>query len=384
VKLAFALTLLTLAGAANADELVIRGNYWRDRNTRVLQPEADLSKELPSGTVVGAHYLLDAITSASVAAGVMRDQPFTELRNEFGFRLGQRLGPVMLTGSYSYSLESDYWAHLLSLSAVVDLFQKNTTLSVSFAYGHDNVGRRMGPSTFNWVGNLDAVHAIVGLTQVLHKQLLGNLEYDLSVIGFGSVTNGYQGNPYRSAIVGGAPQPEAVPYQRFRHAFAGNLHVIFPIRSSLVPYLAFRPAYRIYFDDWGLVSHTAELRTFLPIGPVELRFTARAYTQGQASFFSEQGGQPYYPGNTGKACATCFSADARRGVYITADPKLSAFDTEFLEVRLLVKLGGLRRMSRWLSAGTVELSYGHWFNDKLPQAAWGDAEVAGATFAFPL
>ncbi len=74
----------------------------------------------------------------------------------------------------------------------------------------------------------------------------------------------------------------------------------------------------------------------------------------------------------------------RAGKYATADPKLSAFNVWFFEVRLLVKLGFLRPLSRKLSDGFVELSYGHYFNDRYAHQAFGDAEVAGLTFTFPL
>ena len=68
LRLVAALLLaVTLAGArASAQEfntLTMRGNYWRDRNTRVVQPTIAVVKETATGTVVSAHYLLDAITS---------------------------------------------------------------------------------------------------------------------------------------------------------------------------------------------------------------------------------------------------------------------------------------------------------------------------------
>src|SRR5207244_1576137 len=119
---ALAASLLAPAGArAQNGEVHLRGNYWRDRNTRVLAPEALLSKEYPTGTTVEGSYLLDAITSASVAAGVAADHPFTELRNEVGVRLAQRLGPASIGGSYRYSTESDYWAHTGGITAAFDL-----------------------------------------------------------------------------------------------------------------------------------------------------------------------------------------------------------------------------------------------------------------------
>ncbi|MGZ3428758.1 MAG: hypothetical protein ACXVCV_19025, partial [Polyangia bacterium] len=148
-RLAAVVVLLSSAhAAADMDTITLRGNYWRDRNTRVVQPTIDIRKQLPTGTQISAHYLLDAITSASVAAGVLRDQPFTELRNEAGFSVGQVIGPAIITGTYSYSSESDYWAHFAQLSLQWSLFQNNTVLFASLGYGNDRVALRMGPTLY--------------------------------------------------------------------------------------------------------------------------------------------------------------------------------------------------------------------------------------------
>jgi hypothetical protein len=376
---------IAIAAPARADEIVFRGNYWRDRNTRVLQPQAEITQELKSGTLIGAHYLLDAITSASQSAGALRDEPFTELRHEFGVRLGQRIGPALLGASYSYSSESDYWAHMASLSAAVDLFQKNTTLALSLAYNHDTVGRRMGPTSYGVLGSLDALHVILGWSQVLTKNMLLNFNYDLSIVGFGDKDNGYQANAYRMVNLGGSPAPDTLPFQRIRHALSAGIHFAIPLDNSVVPYLAFRPSYRFYVDDWSVIAHTPELRTFLPLGPTELRLTGRFYRQGQASFWNDLGdGVPFYPSNVGKECSACTSDTVRAGKYYTADPKLSTFDVYFVEVRLLVKLQFLRPLSKKLSFGFVEGSYGYYINERWAHTTFGNAHVAGLTFTFPL
>jgi hypothetical protein len=367
--------------------LTLRGNYWRDRNTRVVQPAIELSKELPSGTVVGAHYLLDAITSASAAAGGNGDVAFTELRNEVGFAIGQRIGPALVSGAYSYSSESDYWAHTAALGALVELWQKTTTIGATLSYGNDRVGQRLGPSTYMMKGGLQSIRGIVNIVQVLRPTLLATASYEIGVLGFGTADNGYQANPYRVIPLGGAHETE--PFQRFRQAAAASLYWTLPLGIRRMPSLGLRGSYRFYWDDWGVFSHTPELRLFVPIGPVELRVTGRYYWQREASFWSDNGLVPAYPTGLGLHCTTCFSAAVRDGLYQTADPKLSRFAAEFLELRALIKLTGLRAWKRlpgaaWLSDGILELSYGHYFNGGYAHFAFGDAEVAGVTLSWPL
>jgi hypothetical protein len=380
-------------------EVVFRGNYWRDRNTRVLQPEADFQKELPTGTLIGGHYLLDTITSASANAGAMRDQPFTELRHEVGFRLGQRAGPALMTAAYSYSSESDYWAHLISVGTSVDLFQHNTTLALSMSYGLDDVALRMGPTVYNPLGGLQTFNVQAGWSQILTPTLLFNLSYELGVIGFGSEKGsltgspnrftGFQSNPYRMVSLGGQQVREVTPFQRIRQAAALAMHWAIPTGGRIVPFIGFRPAFRFYWDDWSVMSFTPELRTYVPIGPVEVRVTGRYYQQTEASFWSDVAGQPSYPDGHGRPCRACVADSSKGTLFYTGDPKLSPFSSMYLELRLLVRLSGIARarklpLAKWLGAGTVDLSYGHYFNDRYAHAAFGDADVAALSFAFPL
>lgn len=393
-RIAFIIALVAMAaGAARAQsEMTLRGNYWRDRNTRVIQPEVELTKEFSTGTTVGAHYLLDAITSASVAAGVQSDQAFTELRNEFGMKLGQRIGGIgRIFGSYSYSSESDYWAHLATLSGAVDLAQRNTTLAATLAYGHDNVGQRMGPTAFSKLGSLDTVVFIATLSQVLSPQALLNLSLDVGQIGFGDKNNGFQANPYRTVLLGGSPSRESVPFARTRFAISLALNLALPVGLPWMKAIMFRPYYRYYQDDWGISSHTPELRTYVPLGPVELRFTGRYYTQSHATFWREQFGLPAYVntagdpmGSTGAFCTDCRADSAHNVRFFTADPKLSAFSDYYFEVRFQLKLAFMQKLSRWLSEGLLDLSYGHLFESGYARTAFGDAEVAGIQFIFPL
>lgn len=394
--IALVLLLASARVSADMDTLTFRGNYWRDRNTRVVQPAVLLRKQLPTGTQISAHYLLDAITSASVAAGVLRDQPFTELRNEAGFSIGQVLGPAVLSASYSYSSESDYWAHTASLGVLFDLFRHNTLLGASLSYGNDRVALRMGPTLYNPIGGLQTVTAIATLTQDVTPTLRLVGAYEIDVVGFGNAQNGWQANPYRTVNLGGAPSRENVPFQRIRQSVAASGHWMVPLPIRMMPYLAFVPSYRFYWDDWGLLSHTPELRFFVPIGPVEWRVTGRWYWQNHVSFWSDNGVVPSYPqGVQGLPCTTCvykYPVDPVTGkapVWATSDPKLGDMTAEFLELALTIKLRGLRGArwlpgADWLSAGLLQLSYGHYFNGGFAHTAFGDSEVAGLTLQWPL
>ena len=73
-----------------------------------------MSKDLPSGFDVSAHFLVDAITSASLAAGTMQDNIFTELRKEFGVVIGKTIDHTHLAVHYRQSREPDYVSHTVA------------------------------------------------------------------------------------------------------------------------------------------------------------------------------------------------------------------------------------------------------------------------------
>ena len=59
-----------VAGPVRADDYVsVRGVYYREPSTRVIQPMVEVERDSPSGIDVGAHFLVDAITSASLPPG---------------------------------------------------------------------------------------------------------------------------------------------------------------------------------------------------------------------------------------------------------------------------------------------------------------------------
>jgi hypothetical protein len=386
------LTLFAVAGAsARGDEIVLRGNYWRDRNTRVIAPEAEFNKELPSGTIVGGSYLLDAITSASVAAGVLSDQPFTELRSQISVHLGQRMGPVTLTGNYRYSTESDYWAHVGGGTIAIDLLDKNLSLAASLVYSHADVGRRTGATGFVPVGHLNSIFGILSGTAILSRYSLLDLSLEYSKAGDSDDHGSLQSNPYRTVNVGGSPMVEAEPFQRDRLTLTGGLRFALPVHEGILRHLSFYAKYRFYHDDWGITAHAPELRTYLRLGPVELRLTGRYYHQSAADFWPrDSAGNPMItPMYVFTAMQVTNQAlDAASCNCFTGDAKLSEFNSYFTELRITINLSFLDGhnlpLGQFFGASLLSLSYGHYINDRFAHIQYGDSEVAGIEWIFPL
>ena len=78
------------------DRITFRGNYYREASTRILAPVVYVEKDAPDERfTIGAEYLLDAVTSASIGAGAAAvtggDFLFTEFRHESTVRFNSKL-----------------------------------------------------------------------------------------------------------------------------------------------------------------------------------------------------------------------------------------------------------------------------------------------------
>src|SRR4051794_7548581 len=120
------------------DRVTVRGAYYREASTRVIQPVVEISKDLPDGFDVTAAYLLDAITSASVAAGTASDTIFTELRNQVGLVVGKTWDRLHSSLGYTYSAESDYWSHSIYGSTAYRFWGDTATLGVGYGVSFES------------------------------------------------------------------------------------------------------------------------------------------------------------------------------------------------------------------------------------------------------
>ena len=251
------------------------GIYADSDKTTVVTSVAEGSVRLPQPVVVNAHALVDAVSSASVDVISAATARFTENRVELG--TNAQIGFSQATEGtigYTHSGENDWQSHAIELGLTRDLAHKNAKLSIGYGFTRNYVGRAHDP-TFEKL--LDVQGAELGISQVLGKKTLASVTYTLSAL------SGYQGSPYRFiTTMDGVSAPESPPDHRLRHAFTGR--VMQMIGTANV----FDVQYRLYFDDWGIASHTAEVAYTRQLAETwTLRLRARGYRQSHASFYEE-------------------------------------------------------------------------------------------------
>lgn len=365
--LSVALLPALLASVAHADEasgtwtgfVELRGNYYWETSTRVVAPEVRGRLVSPDGVEVQGGYLVDAITSASIAAGVQEDIRFTEVRNQGSLSVAREfdLGDMQLRLGTSGRLshEPDYIATAVSSFATLSLAQRTTLLSASLTYVHDNVGSvlRGGEARLDESGRdlsdrgrqgmLEAFTAVFTWNQVLSPVATLVTSYQL-------VHNwGFLQNPYRRARVGGGLQSELHPDQRTRHTLSGRLAYFFPETSTAV-----HLGYRAYVDDWDVAAINPELRVYQMLGrSAMLRAQYRYYDQLESFFVQAEytGTEPFF----------------------TADPKMTRFGSHLVGIQLRLGLDFLGRTPlSFLDRAWVDMSFDYWFQTSM----FGDGVLA--------
>lgn len=344
----------------------MRANYYWETSTRVIAPEVRGRLVSPDGVQIDGSYLLDAITSASIAAGVQEDIRFTEVRNQgtLGvsreFDLGEAQLRLGTSGRVSH--EPDYLATGMTAYGTLSLNQRNTVLNLSLTYIHDDVGAvvRGGEARVDGdgrdlsdrgrQGQLEGITAGFSLNQVLSP--VATL-----VLGYQLVQNwGFLQNPYRRASVSENLSPELHPGERTRNTLYGRLAYFVPETST-----AFHLMYRAYFDNWEVGALTPEIRVYQMIGSsVVLRLRYRHYTQVNSFFYQDS-----------------YSGDED---YFSADQKMDRFYSHLFGVQLRVGLDFLQRTPLdFMQRAWLDMSFNFWNQT----SRFGDGILAQAGVRLP-
>ncbi|MCA9710393.1 MAG: DUF3570 domain-containing protein [Myxococcales bacterium] len=350
--------------------MFVRGNYYREASTRVLQPTVGVEVDVPDERLsLGTAYVLDAISSASIASGAAQvtggDAVFTEIRHELTSHVGSRLGEWSLGGLFRYSSETDYIARGLGVSASRDLLQRSLTLGLSYGYEFDRVYRIQANTQVRapWCGgavdiatcqsrghgvgtNLRQVHYVAAhYTHAWHRTLLGMASVEVAR------SRGPLDNPYRGAQIP-TSEYEIHPLARAQVALSGGVRWAVP-RSPVV----LEPRYRFSTDSWLVRTHAIDPRVHVRVWD-HLRLRARyRYYRQTASFICLADGAEVLDDGTSFYCRT---AD---GGFATADPKMGAFHSHTPGIQLALELDALSSLRGlgWLEGGTLEATYNHVF-----------------------
>lgn len=377
MRLQLVAAALLVSTTAFADgELSMRGVYYKERSTRVMQPMLDGLFDVGTRGLLSAHLLVDAITSASGASGAVGGKGFTEQRYEGGVGYLQELdGPsgsivdrIRLGGDAKFSDESDYRSIYGGIRTEADLAHRNATVGLGGGVSVDkaDASGSQGPlggiallcpgdtSPTSTSCPLDVYNAYAKVSQIVGKDTVVGANYEIAYL------DGYQSNPYRQVPVPvlGTYVPERHPFTRRRQAAAASVRHFFPqSQTTLVA------AYRFYWDDWHIHAHTPEIRLIQEVGlHADASFMYRYYRQTAAYFWRQ-----YYPDPMTLA-----------DPFLTADPKMSPFDGHTLEAKLGVFGEAFDLSGRWAGArfeGILEYVIQH--------NAFGNAVVAHVALTLP-
>ncbi len=324
-------------GAAADGTVSVRGVYYKERATRVMQPMLDGVFEVGERGLLSTHFLVDAITSASTSAGAADAIAFTENRYEAGAGYTHELHDlgIRLGGDARYSTESDYRSLYGGLRGELDLAQKNTVLGLGGGVGYDLISAGSGgglaqPTIECKRGEMEqsecsltTLAMYVSATQILSRNMVAGLSIDLARL------SGYQSNPYRSAIAGDELISERHPTLRNRQAYAAVLRYFIPRTETAVI-----GSYRYYRDNWRVHGHTPELRVIQQVGDIgDAAFRYRWHTQDGAFFFQDR----------------YMTADGIQG-FLSDDVKLSSTSTHTIEAKLGIVGSAFELEGKWGNA----------------------------------
>lgn len=341
----------------------VLGNYYWERSTRVVAPSVAVTLEGPRGGYVRAGYLVDSITSASQAAGVIEDVRFTEIRHQgslgggYEFDLGE--AQLLLGVNGRVSREPDYLSIGGGITAALSLAQRTTTLRLNLGYVHDEVRRvtvtsegRMESLTFG-DRDFDALALALSWEQILSPTTYIEVGYQYGYM------NGYLANAYRQVRVGSFFIDENHPGVRRRHTLMGHLaHYVEKTRTGLHLF------YRAYLDSWDVGALTPEARIYQGLARfAQLRLRYRYYRQTRSFFYEQE-----------------YGATAPDDGFVTNDPKMSAFHSHLLGFQFAVQMAFLEGTALdTFRRAWLDLSFEYlWQTNR-----FGNAVIAQAGFRVP-
>lgn len=287
---------MLVPGAASAqtlpeDELQIAfSGYFDNFHVDVLYPSVSLTRRISGSTSLSARYLVDLISAASmrsqfvvegVTSATARGHGGTErspdeVRHEVAFGVTRVIGNGTWAANVLYGTEHDYTSATLAVAATRSFADRNTEVQVGVVRSWDDVH----PRTRSWSRDKNVSTVNAGLTQVLTRRLLGQVDFTYSDL------DGFLSDPYQVVAVIIPDQENAVlletrhPDRRIRRSVALRTSYRIGNASSL------QAGYRYYWDSWDVTSNTYSglYQQHLLDRRMTLGLGVRSYVQTDASF----------------------------------------------------------------------------------------------------
>jgi hypothetical protein len=268
----------SVAGVLPEDRADILYHLYDGGGVQIDGPSILVRKQVGKSVSFAANYYVDMVSSASIDV-ITTASPYSEERKQYSLSMDYLRGNTTMSAGYTSSTESDFDATTYNLSVSQDMFGDLTTLTLSYAYGDDVVGRSDDAS---FSRDNTRQHYGIGLTQILTRNLIASA--NLEVI----TDEGFLNNPYRSVryVDSGSPvgysyEPELYPHTRTTNAVGIRARYYLPWRAAL------QGEYRWFGDTWDIVSNTAAITYVHPIGPWTITGKYRFHDQTGAHFFSD-------------------------------------------------------------------------------------------------
>ncbi len=245
--------------------------YTDTDHVTVSSPSGSLTvSDEKAGWSVGGHYLLDAVSAASVDIVSSASPHWSEYRHAGGLNLSIKKRGVQVTATGSVSSEPDYLSLSAGVMLSVELRDKNFVPFVGVNYIHDDVGRT-GLDRSRWE-LLQRAEIQGGMTFVINRSVIASLQLDVDL------ERGYLAKPYRyiplfapgtgrDVPAGASPalvndlrldqRPlESLPSARDRYALTGRI-------AGRVGRTTLRLDERVYTDSWGMWASTTDARVMV-------------------------------------------------------------------------------------------------------------------------
>jgi hypothetical protein len=282
---ALLLVRATSAGVLQDDRADVFYSKYSGGGMDIAGESVLVRKKITENLAVEGNLFIDKVSGASVDvlsnASVIKDE-----RKQKTATLEYMHGKTTYSLSYINSTERDYKSNTTHVSLSQDMFGDLTTLTLGFAHTRNGVGENDGTAfkpVIVWLGHAQTESYNVGLTQILTKNLIGGLTFEVIT------DDGYLANPYRSVRF--LDETNAKGYSLANPVYP-DTRTSTSIQAQAKYYLPYRAAvtgsYRYFHDTWGITANTYELDYTHPLANIWiLEGRLRYYKQRQATFYSD-------------------------------------------------------------------------------------------------